>query len=136
MDVPKDEKPEEEKCPFDLQLKDLSNSQFCFLYYSGLVHFTSIFSLPISFDIAYWISFVGVFLLYFNVVSSLVCLFIEYVFVFQPDNMENVETSILRWKSLIYKILLSIIVFLIDVWNPLQEWIIMQLLTKSANSER
>ena len=134
MDGPKDEKPNEEKSLFDQQIKDLYTSQFYFLYYSGLVHFISIFSPPLSLDVAYWISFVGIFLLYFNTVSALVSLYIEYVLIFQPDDMKNIEPRTLRWKSLICKVFLSIILFMMDVCFPFQELVILQLLTESSTS--
>ena len=136
MDGPKDEKPQEEKCIFDQQIKDHATSQFYFLYYSGLIHFISIFALPLSQDVAFWISFIGIFLLYFNVVSALVCLYIEYIFVFQPDDTKNLEPASLRWKSLTCKLSLSIVMFLIDVLFPFQELVILQLLTKSNNNDR
>ena len=127
-----DEKPEEEKSLLDHQLKDLCYSQFYFLYYSGLVHFISIFAQPITFVVAFWMTHFGLFLMYFNVV----CLHIQYKFVFHHDDLKHVKTSILRVTTIMWKFFLTLLVFSIDVACPIQELVTMQLLTKKDNNER
>ena len=89
-----DEKPKEEKCLLDHQLKDLCYSQFYFLYYSGLVHFISIFATPITFDVAFWITHFGIFLMYFK----------HYLDInlrqLQPWSLPTHVTAVLRWEPL------------------------------------
>ena len=38
-----DEKPNDEKCPLDHLIKDWMNSQFCYLFFVGLVQFTILY---------------------------------------------------------------------------------------------
>ena len=128
-----DEKPKEEKCLLDHQLKDLCYSQFYFLYYSVLVHFISIFAPPITFVVAFWMTHFGIFLMYFNVVSTFVCLHIQYEFIFHHEDLKNIKISILRMTSIIWKILLTLLVFSVDVACPIQKLVTMQLLIKDSN---
>ena len=131
-----DEKPKEEKCLLDHQLKDFCYSQFYFLYYSGLVHFISIFAPPITFDVAFWMTHFGIFLMYFNVVSIFVCLHIQYKFVFHHEDLKHFKISILRKTSIMWKFFLTLLVFSIDVAWPIQELVTMQLLIKQDDNDR
>jgi hypothetical protein len=78
----------------------------------------------------------GLFLMYFNVVSTFVCLHIQYKFVFHHDNLKHVKTSNLRVTTIMWKFFLTLLVFSIDVACPIQELVTMQLLTKKDNNER
>ena len=131
-----DEKPKEEKCLLDHQLKDLCYSQFYFLYYSGLVHFISIFATPITFLVAFWMTHFGIFLMYFNVVSTFVCLHIQYEYVFHHEDLKHVKISILRMTTTMWKFFITLLVFSVDVACPIQELVTMQLLIKKDDNER
>ena len=116
------EKPKEEKSPFDVLLKDLMNSQFCLLYYMCLVQFISLFSPEtiVAYNCFYYVSHIGVFLLNFHTASVFVTFYIQYVFVFQPDDAKGIQVSALTWKSLVWKILLTFIGIVLDVLFPLK----------------
>ena len=115
------EKPKEEKCLIDHQIKDWMNSRFYFLYYSGLVQFISIFTPPITNDLAYWITYVGILNLNFEVVSTFVYFYIEFVYVFHYDTIKVVHVSTLRRKSLAWKFILTFISIFLNIGFPMQE---------------
>ena len=106
----KQEKPKEEKSPIDVLLKDLMNSQFCLLYYMCLVQFISLFSPETAaYNCFYYVSHIGVFLLNFHTASVFVTFYIQYVFVFQPDDAKGIQVSALTWKSLVWNLALLLV---------------------------
>ena len=129
-----DEKPPAEKSPLDILMKDLMNAQFYLLYYIGLIQFISLFSPPItSSDIMYWISHSCIFISNFHAVSYLSLLYIQHVYVFQPDDFKSVQVSSMKCKSLLWKIVLTIIAILLSISVPIETPpILFQLLTKGA----
>ena len=132
-----DEKPDNEKCPLDHQLKHWMNSQFYYLFYLGLVQFISLFSPPILLNISYFICYIGVFLLHFQVSTIFVYMYLQYVYTFQPQDFVNVQNSTLRKKCLIWKFLLTLIILLLSILFPLEEQPIpFQLLSKGEMYDR
>ena len=116
------EKPKDEKSPFDVLLKHLMNSQFCVLYYMCLIQFISLFSPPavVAYNCFYYVSHIGVFLLNFHTASVFVTFYIRYVFVFQSDDVIGISVSVLAWKSLVWKIMLTFIAIFLDIFFPLK----------------
>ena len=115
-------------------MKDVINSQYYFLYYSGLVHFISIFAPPIPFYFAYWITYPGIFLLYFNVVSLFVCAYVHYMYVFYHEDFKFVQVSFLRLTTLLWKFSLTIFAFFVDIFYPLQDMLVLRV--KGDNHDR
>ena len=113
-----DEKPNEEKSPIDILIKDLKHVEFWFLYLSLLTKFISLFTPPINSTLVYCVSHVILFLLSFYSVSWLVTLYIQYVYIFQHDQFVNVNKSSMRQKSFCWKIFLTIISLLLDIALP------------------
>ena len=131
-----DEKPDDEKCPLDHQIKDWMNSQFCYLLYVGLVQFISLFTPPILLNISYFITYVGVFLLHFQVSTIFVYLYLLYVYTFQPKDSVNVQ-NLNRNKCLVWKFLLTLVILLLSILFPLEEQPIpFQLLSKGQKYDR
>ena len=85
--------------PIDILMKDLMLSQFWFLLPVGLSQFTSIFtphSVPLS-DNVYIISHTCVFMANFHGISMLVFLYVQHIYVFQPDDFTGADVSVLRY---------------------------------------
>ena len=61
-----DEKPAEEKSPIDLLVKDLTHSAFWLIIHFCLIEIISLFTPPITSDIAYLASYISVFLIDFH----------------------------------------------------------------------
>ena len=132
-----DEKPDDEKCPLDHQIKQWMNSQFCYLFYVGLVQFISLFSPPILLNVSYFISYIGIFILHFHVSTIFVYMYLQYVYTFQPQDFVNVQNSTLRKKCLIWKFLLTLIILLLSILFPLEKQPIpFQLLSKGQMYDR
>ena len=118
-----DEKPNEEKSPIDILIKDLKHVEFWFLYLSLLTKFISLFTPPINSTLVYCVSHVILFLLSFYSVSWLITLYIQYVYIFQHDQFVNVNISSMRWQSFCWKIGLTILCLLLNSlvsleWTP------------------
>ena len=70
-------------------------------------------------------------------VSWLVTLYIQYVYVFQHDQFGNVNESSMRWKSLCWKIFLTILSCLLNIFAPLEATpLVYQLLSKGGPYNR
>ena len=132
-----EEKPDEEKSPLDLLVKDLMCSQFWFLYSVCLIGIISLVPLPIKSNLAYLLTYNTVFLLNFNQISLLVHLYIQHVYVFHPDEFVNVDVSIMRSKSVIWKFILTFISIFLNCLFPSSEVPhIYQMLTKGVDYDR
>ena len=132
-----DEKPNDEKCPLDHLIKDWMNSQFFYLYYVGLVQFISLFTPSVNLSIVYIISYIGVFLLHWHVVSIFVYMYLQYIFTFQPQDTGNVLISTMRKKCFLWKLLLVFVSLLLSIIFPLEEQPIpFQLLSKGLEYKR
>ena len=85
--------------PIDILMKDLMLSQFWFSLLTGLFQFTSIFtppSVPLT-DNVYIISHTCVFLANFHGISMLVFLYVQHIYVFQPDDFIGADVSAIRY---------------------------------------
>ena len=132
-----DEKPKDEKSPIDVLIKDLKNSEFWFLFTTFLVQFISLFTPPITSTIVYLISHICVFLIHFYLISWLVLLYIQYVYVFQHDQFANVNVSSMRWKSLVWKFLLTILSMSLSIAVPFEKTpLLFQMLSKGNHYDR
>ena len=116
-----DEKPDDEKSPIDVLIKDSKNAEFWVLYATFLVQFTSLFTPPIHFQIVYLISHVILFLTNFYQVSWLVSLHINYVYVFQHEQFLKVNISSMRWKSLAWKFILTLLSLSLSTVIPFEK---------------
>ena len=72
----------------------------------------------------------------FNNVSFFVTLYAKYVFVFQPDNVENILDSVLRKKCMVWKIILTIFAVLLNIAVPVSDPLTFKLLTKGQKYNR
>ena len=102
-------------CPF----KDLMVATFWFLYFNCLTQFISLFIPPTikSYNIAYWVSYVIIFLMHFHSISLLMLLYKNYVYIFKPDEFDE-NTSTLRLKTFIWKLILTVIAISIGIACP------------------
>ena len=133
-----DEKPDEEKSPIDVLVKDLLQSQFWLLYSICLIGLISLFTPPITSSMAYLVSYlVSVFLVNFQQISLLILLYIQHLYVFYPDESANVDVSIMRRKSLIWKFILTFFSLFLGYLVPSSEVpLTYQMLAKGANYDR
>ena len=132
-----DEKPTEEKSPIDVLIKDLMNSNIVLLCYSFLVHLISL-SIPPSTSInAYMISHIGIFITNFHSNSMLVLMCTQHAYVFYPDQFSKINVLTMRWKSLVWKFILTILSLALDFLVPSKEIPIpFQLLSKGKHYDR
>ena len=132
-----EEKPNEEKNPIDLLIKDLMHAQFWFLYHTCLIEMISLFTPPITSNITYLITYIFIFLLNFHIISLLVQLYIQHIIVFYPDDFANVDVSVMRRKSIIWKFILTFLSIFLNCLFPSSEVPhTYQLLTKGVNYDR
>jgi hypothetical protein len=132
-----EEKPSEEKSPIDFLVKDLMHSAFWLLYYLCLVVIISLFSPPIISIVAYLISYIAVFLIQIYITSLLVLLYIQHVYTFYQDEFVNVDVSIMRQKSIMWKFILTLSsLFLSYLFPSLEVPMVYQILAKGANYDR
>ena len=132
-----EEKPSTEKSLLDFLVKDLMNSLFWLLYHMCLVEIIASFSPPITSNVAYLISHISVFLLNFHQMSLLILLYIQHIYVFYNDEFVNVDVSIMRQKSIIWKFILTLFCLFLNYLFPSAEApVTYQLLTKGVNYDR
>ena len=132
-----DEKPNDEKSPTDVLIKDIANAEFWFLYIFGFIQFISLFTPPITSIFAYFMVYIIIFLMNFYSVSWLVFLYIQYVYVFQHDQFLNVNVSSMWWKSLGWKFLLTFLSLSLNIAFPLDAIPVpFQMLSKGIHYDR
>ena len=85
--------------PIDILMKDMMLSQFWFSLLVGLFQFTSIFTPPLVplCDNVYIISHTCVFLANFHGISMFVFLYVQHIYVFQPDSFTGADVSTIRY---------------------------------------
>ena len=132
-----DEKPNEEKSPIDLLLKDYMHSEFWLLYLNCLVGIISLFTPSIPPNVAYLASYMSVFCVNFHQISLFILLYIQHLYVFYPDECVNVDVSILRKKSIIWKFILTLVSLFLSFLVPSPDipWTYL-MLAKQANYDR
>ena len=131
------EKPVEEKSPIDIQIKDIHTITICLLRYFGFIQFISVFLPAVTCQIVYLISHLSVFLSNLYIVSWLVYLYIQYLYIFYPDHIKEIPVSTLRLRSFLWKIFLTIISMVISTICPLENQPIMfQFLAKGKQYDR
>ena len=117
-----DEKPKHEKSPFDEFIAELMNFQFFSLFYSGLIQFIGLFSPPIEANnLVYFVTVFGILFRHFHAASYLITLYTKYFFIFHPDKLENVPTSVLKKRRIVGKFLLTLFAVLISIEFPTEE---------------
>ena len=132
-----DEKPAEEKSPIDLLKKDLMNSEFFLMYQICVIEIISLFTPPITSNIIYLITYIFIFLLNFHIISLLVQHYIQHIIVFYPDDFANVDVSVMRQKSILWKFILTFFSIFLSCLFPSSEVPhTYQLLTKGVNYNR
>ena len=132
-----EEKPNEEKSPVDLLVKDLKHSEFWFLYQVCLIEIISLFTPPITSDVTYLVSHISVFLLNFQQISLLILLNIQHAYIFHPDECAKVDVSIMRQMSIIWKFTLTVLSISLSCLVPSPEVpLAYQMLTKGVNYDR
>lgn len=114
------EKPNDEKSPIDILIKDSKSAEFWVLYTTCFVQFISLFTPPITFPIVYLISHIILFLTNFYLVSFFVLLYINYVYVFQHEQFLKINVSSMRWKSLAWKFLLTFLSLFLSAAVPFE----------------
>ena len=85
--------------PIDILMKDLMLSQFWFSLLTGLFQFISIFTPPLVplTDNVYIISHTCVFVANFHCISIFVFLYVQHIYVFQPDSFTGADVSTIRY---------------------------------------
>ena len=97
----------------------------------------SLFAPPITSDSVYLASYISVFLIDFNLMSLLILLYIQHVYIFYFDLIANVDVSIMRQKSIIWKFFLTFLSLFIDVLVPSPDNpLAFQMLAKGASYDR
>ena len=132
-----EEKPNEEKSPIDLLIKDLMQAQFWLLFYICLIGIISLVTVPITSNVPYLLTYISVFLLNFHQISLFVQLYIQHIYVFYHDDFVNVNVFIMRRKSILWKIILTFFsIFLNCLFPSSRVPSTYQMLTKGENYER
>ena len=132
-----DEKPDEEKSPIDLLVKDLMHSQFWLLFCICLIHIISLFTPAITSNVTYPITYIVIFLLNFHIISLLIQLYIQHIIVFYPDDFANVDVSIMRRKSIMWKFIITFFSISLNCLFPsIEVPHAYQMLTKGVNYNR
>ena len=115
-----DEKPKDQKTPFDVLIKDLMRTLFWLAYILGHIQFISFFTPPLNNDIVYWFSYFMIFINHFTLASILVTVYIQNVFTFQPDDIEGIEVTTLRHKCMVSKLLLTFVSMVLSILVPIE----------------
>ena len=132
-----EEKPNEEKGPIDLIVKDLMHSQFWYLLCLCLIEIITLFSPPITSYVSYLITYVFIFLITFHQISVLVQLYIQHIYVFHPDEFVNIDAATMRRRSIVWKFILTFFSISLNCLFPSSEVpAVFQMLTKGGNYER
>ena len=133
-----DEKPEEEKCHFDVLIKDLMSNIFWAAYTFGHIQFISLFTPSLNNGLVYCLSYLGVLIFHFMVASLLVIVYVHNVFVFQPDDIEGIMATTFRRKTRVSKFIVTFCLVFLSIIMPVQnEPLIFQWLNKGkTNYER
>ena len=130
-----DEKPNEEKSPFDILIKDLMRTLFWVACFIGHIQFVSFFTPPLNNGFVYLLSYCGVFIIHFTMATILVTVYIQNVFTFQPDDIEGIDVTTLRHKSMVSKLILTFVSMFLSILMPIEtEPLIFQLLDKDRTS--
>ena len=130
-----DEKPNEEKSLFDILIKDLMRTLFWVAYFIGHIQFISFFTHPLNNGFVYLLSYCGVFIIHFTMATILVTVYIQNVFTFQPDDIESIDVTTLRHKSMVSKLILTFVSMFLSILMPIEtEPLIFQLLDKDRTS--
>ena len=131
------EKPTGEKSPIDILMKDFLHIEFWTVYHISLINIISLFTPPITSTVAYLISHTNVFLVNFHQISVLILLYIQHIYIFYFDLVANVDISIMRQKSIIWKFILTFLSLFIDVLVPSPDNpLAFQMLAKGASYDR
>ena len=116
------EKPAHEKSPFDPFITALMNFQFYNIFCSGLIQFIGLFSPTIEANNwVYFATYFGILFRHFHAASYLITLYAKFVFIFQPDRLENVPASTLKKRCIVGKVLLTFFAVLISIEFPAEE---------------
>ena len=130
-----DEKPNEEKSPFDILIKDLMRTLFWVAYFIGHIQFISFFTHPLNNGFVYLLSYCGVFIIHFTMATILVTVYIQNVFTFQPDDIEGIDVTTLRHKSMVAKLILTFVAMVLSMLMPIEtEPLVFQWLDKDRTS--
>ena len=116
-----DEKPNEEKSPFDVLIKDLMRTLFWVAYFIGHIQFISFFTPPMNNGFVYLLSYFGVFISHFVPATILVTVYIQNVFTFQPDDIEGIEVTTLRHKCMVSKLILTFASMVLSILVPIEK---------------
>ena len=130
-----DEKPKDQKTPFDVLIKDLIRTMFWVAYILGHIQFISFFTPPLNNNIVYWFSYFMIFINHFTLASILVTVYIQNVFTFQPDDIEGIEVTTLRHKCMVSKLILTSVSMVLSILVPIEkDPIVFQWLDKDRTS--
>ena len=116
------EKPNYEKSTFDCVYRDTLAANIALTGYAGLCNFIGILIPPCqSPTLPYALSTFGYLLYVFVWASIFITLYINHIYTFQPESTIGVQAFKLRWKSIVWKLFLTIFTLLMDtVLGPLQ----------------
>ena len=116
------EKPNYEKSTFDCVYRDTLAANIALTGYAGLCNYIGILIPPCqSPTLPYALSTFGYMLYVFVWASIFITLYINHIYTFQPESTDSVQAFKLRWKSIVWKLFLTIFTLLMDtVLGPLQ----------------
>ena len=110
------EKPNYEKSTFDCVYRDTLAANVALTVYAGLSNFIGILIPPCqSPTLPYVLSTFGYTLYVFVWASIFITLYINHIYTFQPESTVGVQEFKLRWKSIVWKLFLTIFTLLMDV---------------------
>ena len=107
------------------------------MFPTSYIETISIFTPPIVSNFSYLNTYLSVFLLHFHLVSLLVLLYIQHIYVFQPDDFLNIDLTVMRRKSIVWKVFLTCLFLTLSILFPMTETpLAYQMLTKGAIYDR
>ena len=114
-----DDKPLEEKSDFDILFSDCVKSAMLLNLHHCLVATISLFD-PLSLPplVSTYVSYIGYFIGIYYMSSMNVTIYVYYIFVFQPDHVENLNVSRFKRNSLLAKIIIFLLTVSIDTAFP------------------
>ena len=133
----KDEKPPHEKTLIDILMKDFMSSHFWFLYITFLLQFISLFTPNVSIlNSPYFLTHTSLFISNFHAISLFVLLYVQHVYIFQPDDFVGIDVAIMRRKSLIWKFLLTFLMISLSCLFPIRDPILFGLISNEEHYQR
>ena len=113
-----DDKPPEEKSDFDTLFSDTVKTAMLLNIHHCLVAMIAIFDPSLNPLLSTYVAYIGYFIGIYYMSCMNVAIYVYYVFVFQPNQVENLNVVTFRRKSLVAKIVIFVLTVAVDTVFP------------------